>query len=129
MHQLQKNLIGLGPLSTRLGVSMRWLKCEAQNGRVPHVRAGRRFLFNAAAVETALAERAAIESAIAELLKPNEVDLLLRYPFGRAVKLARKHLLPHVVLPDGSIRFDARAIKRVVAAGTNTELPSRGAKL
>jgi predicted site-specific integrase-resolvase len=40
-----------------------------------------------------------------ELFKPREVDLLLRLPFGRAAKLAREGKLPHIVLPDGEIRF------------------------
>ena len=40
-----------------------------------------------------------------ELLKPREVDLLLRYPAGRAARLAKKGLLPHVCLPDGELRF------------------------
>ena len=39
------------------------------------------------------------------LLKPVEVDLLLRYPTGRAGRLAKAGKLPHVLLPDGEIRF------------------------
>lgn len=45
------------------------------------------------------------------LLKPAEVDLLLRYPAGRSLKLARAGRLPHIVLPDGSIRFDEAKIE------------------
>jgi predicted site-specific integrase-resolvase len=39
------------------------------------------------------------------LLKPAEVDLLFRYPTGRASRLAKAGKLPYVLLPDGEIRF------------------------
>ena len=34
-----------------------------------------------------------------------EIDKRLTWPLGRAERLARRGKLPHVVLPDGSIRF------------------------
>jgi predicted site-specific integrase-resolvase len=40
------------------------------------------------------------------LLTPRELDRLLRYPRGRSMKLARAGKLPHIVLPDGEVRFD-----------------------
>jgi predicted site-specific integrase-resolvase len=49
-----------------------------------------------------------------ELLKPREVDLLLRLPFGRAAKFAREGKLPHVVLPDGEIRFEEAEIEALL---------------
>ena len=49
-----------------------------------------------------------------ELLKPREVDLLLRLPFGRSARFAKEGKLPHVVLPDGDIRFDAVEIKALL---------------
>jgi hypothetical protein len=39
------------------------------------------------------------------LLKPSEVDLLFRYPAGWSLKLAKAGRIPHIVLPDGEIRF------------------------
>ncbi len=51
------------------------------------------------------------------LLKAVEVDLLLRYPIGRAAKLAKKGLLPHVVLPDGSVRFERDQLEAALRAG------------
>lgn len=42
----------------RLGVPAAWLKAEARAGRIPHLQAGRRVLFNLAIVEQALLERA-----------------------------------------------------------------------
>jgi hypothetical protein len=39
------------------------------------------------------------------LLTPREVDRLLRYPQGRAVRLAKARRIPSVSLPDGEIRF------------------------
>ncbi len=40
-----------------------------------------------------------------DLTRPEEVDRLLRWPAGRAHRLARRGKLPHVLLPDGAIRF------------------------
>jgi hypothetical protein len=48
-----------------------------------------------------------------ELLKPKEVDLLLRYPSGRSQRLARQGKIPHVLLPDGEIRFRQSDIERL----------------
>jgi len=49
-----------------------------------------------------------------QLLKPNEVDLLLRYSAGRSKKLAKAGLLPFIRLPDGEIRFDEKDIERLL---------------
>jgi hypothetical protein len=54
-------LLGLARIARRLGVAQRWLREEANAGRVPCLRAGTRYLFAAAAVEQALADRAAGE--------------------------------------------------------------------
>jgi len=40
-----------------------------------------------------------------ELLKPKEVDLLLRYPFGKTARLAKAGKIPYIQLPDGQIRI------------------------
>jgi hypothetical protein len=45
------------------------------------------------------------------LLTPREVDLLFRYPTGRSRRLARQGKLPHIILPDGEIRF----VREVIA--------------
>jgi hypothetical protein len=50
------------------------------------------------------------------LLYPEEVDQRLHWPLGRAAKLARKRLLPYVLLPDGSVRFDPDAIDRLLVS-------------
>lgn len=42
----------------RYGISMAWLQTEAEAGRIPCFRAGRRVLFDPEAVECALLERA-----------------------------------------------------------------------
>ena len=34
-----------------------------------------------------------------------EIDRLFDWPHGRAERLARQGILPHYVLPDGSLRF------------------------
>lgn len=43
----------------RFGLSIAWLKAEADAGRIPCMRAGRRVLFDAEAVEQSLLRRAA----------------------------------------------------------------------
>ncbi len=42
----------------RAGVSAAWLRAEAEAGRIPHLRTGRRILFDLDAVVRALRERA-----------------------------------------------------------------------
>jgi predicted site-specific integrase-resolvase len=56
-----------------------------------------------------------------ELLKPREVDVLLRYPPGRTAKLARAGRIPCIRLPDGEIRIDADEIKRLLATAADGE--------
>ena len=40
-----------------------------------------------------------------ELTHGNEIDKAFRWRLGTAEKLARRRKLPHILLPDGSIRF------------------------
>lgn len=47
----------------RYGLTAAWLRAEAEAGRIPHLKAGRRLLFDAQAVETALIRRAAQQNA------------------------------------------------------------------
>ena len=42
----------------------------------------------------------------AGLLWPDDLDDRLSWPPGQARRMARRKLLPHVLLPDGSIRFE-----------------------
>lgn len=56
---MDKKLNTLGELSERMNIPMAWLRREADAGRIPCLRAGRRRLFNPEAVERALAEKAA----------------------------------------------------------------------
>jgi hypothetical protein len=54
------------------------------------------------------------------LLEGGEIDRRLSLRPGTAVRLARRDKLPHIVLPDGAIRFSwpdvAEALKQVVPA-------------
>ena len=54
----RKTFIPLQRLAQRLGLPAAWLRAEAEAGRIPSLRAGRRLLFNPEAVEDALIERA-----------------------------------------------------------------------
>jgi len=51
------------------------------------------------------------------LLKPGEVDLLMRYPRGRCARLAREGRLPHIKLPDGEIRFLESDVQKILQEG------------
>ena len=51
-------LLQLGPMARRLRVTTAWLRAEADAGRVPCLRADKRYLFVPAAVEKVLAARA-----------------------------------------------------------------------
>ncbi len=53
------NLLSLARMARRLGVTQDWLRVQADNGNVPCVKAGRRYLFNPSAVEEVLASKAA----------------------------------------------------------------------
>lgn len=52
-------LLSLARMARRLGVTQLWLRDEAEGGRVPCLKAGRRFLFNPEAVQETLASEAA----------------------------------------------------------------------
>lgn len=49
------------------------------------------------------------------LLTPEVMDKVLRYPGGRSARMARKGLIPHLILPDGEIRFDPDVIEKWLA--------------
>jgi hypothetical protein len=48
------------------------------------------------------------------MLTGYDVDLIFRWPRGRAERMARRGRLTHFLLPDGSIRFDQEEIKGLV---------------
>jgi hypothetical protein len=52
-------LLTLGPMARQLRLPVRWLRAEAEAGRVPCLRAEGAFLFDPAAVESILLRRAA----------------------------------------------------------------------
>ena len=47
-------------------------------------------------------------------LDPQELDQRLGWKPGRAERLARQRRLPHVLLPDGSIRFEWDKIEPLI---------------
>lgn len=58
MNAEQRKLVPLPAMCRRLGVTQRWLRAEAEAGRLPALRAGARLLFLPEAVEEALVQRA-----------------------------------------------------------------------
>jgi hypothetical protein len=52
-----------------------------------------------------------------EFLTPSELDAILRWKRGTAERLARAGQFPHVLLPDGSIRFEREATRLWIACG------------
>lgn len=59
MYEKEYRIVSLNGLSRELRIPRNWLKTEADTGRIPCLRVGRKRLFNLAAVQRALAERAA----------------------------------------------------------------------
>lgn len=53
-----RNLKSLAALAAHLKLPVSWLKAEANAGRIPGLRVGRRWLFNVSAVERAIARMA-----------------------------------------------------------------------
>lgn len=51
-------LLPIGAVARRLRVTKAWLLCEAQEGRIPALRAGKQWLCDLEAVEAALLKRA-----------------------------------------------------------------------
>ena len=58
MDARRSELLAAGPMARRLRVPVRWIKAEADAGRLPCVKAERVYLFDTEAVESALIERA-----------------------------------------------------------------------
>jgi hypothetical protein len=54
---MNAKLIGLHELSERTGIPVAWLRREADAGRLPHLLAGRRRLFDLSVVMKTLADR------------------------------------------------------------------------
>jgi hypothetical protein len=54
------------------------------------------------------------------LLRPREVDLILRYPAGRTLRLAKKGLITSIILPDGEVRIPESAIE-ILLGGNQQE--------
>ena len=52
-------LLSLPALALALNLPETWIKAEADAGRIPHLRIGKRYRFNSEAVVRTLAERAA----------------------------------------------------------------------
>jgi len=51
-------LLPAGPMARRLHVPIKWLRNEALEGRLPHVKAGTSILFDPVTIESILLERA-----------------------------------------------------------------------
>jgi hypothetical protein len=58
MDNTNLNLVHLRVLAQHLRVPAKWLRMEAEAGRIPHLRAGSAFLFDAALVEALILQRA-----------------------------------------------------------------------
>ena len=63
---IQSKLLPVGPTARRFRVPVRWLRAEAEAGRIPHVKAERVLLFDPEAVERVLLERAQAVAVAAE---------------------------------------------------------------
>jgi len=59
MNDAHAQLLSLPSLADALKLPESWIKAEADAGRIPHLRIGKRYRFNRDAVVSALADRAA----------------------------------------------------------------------
>lgn len=59
MENAIPQLLSLPALADALKLPESWIKAEADAGRIPHLRIGKRYRFNRQAVEAALAHAAA----------------------------------------------------------------------
>ena len=62
MHDA-KTFIDVYELARRTGLPIAWLRCEARSNRIPHIKVGRRRMFNPDTVEQVLIERAQVEAS------------------------------------------------------------------
>lgn len=58
MENFSSQLLSLPALAEALKIPQRWIKAEADAGRIPHLRIGRRYRFNRATVVAVLSRRA-----------------------------------------------------------------------
>jgi hypothetical protein len=58
METTRSRLLPLNVIARRLRVPVRWLRAEAQAGRIPTLRADNKYLCDFEAVESALLQRA-----------------------------------------------------------------------
>ncbi len=63
LPSVDTELLPLARAARRVGVAARWLRAEADAGRVPCLRAGARYLFDVRALTQTLARRAREEVA------------------------------------------------------------------
>ena len=56
---MENKLANINGLAYALKISRNWLKAEADEGRIPFLKAGKKRLFNIEAVRRVLAQRAA----------------------------------------------------------------------
>ncbi len=59
MENGNPQLLSLPALAEALKLPERWIKAEADAGRIPHLRIGKRYRFNRESVVAVLAQRAA----------------------------------------------------------------------
>ena len=57
--ETDSHILTLPEIARELRLPERWLRAEADAGRIPHLRAGKKYRFTRPAVERALAARAA----------------------------------------------------------------------
>ena len=62
----RRRLVTASIMARRLRVTLRWLRAEAEAGRIPCIRAEKQMLFNADVVERLLLERAGKPAVVEE---------------------------------------------------------------
>lgn len=109
----QPKVLPIAAMARRLRVHVRWLRAEAEAGRIPHVRAERAILVDPAAVEAALLARAQTITSDAGEHMITAAAIGADVPDG-SMLLSAEDLA-------GELRVSVRSIRRMDATG---ELPA-----
>ena len=64
MDHATNELLPLGTMAAMIGVTQKWLRGEAESGRLPHLNAGGRLLFDEATIQRLLRDRAIAASSV-----------------------------------------------------------------
>lgn len=104
MNATQESFVSIHSAAYELGVPLAWLKREAEVGRVPSLKVGRRLLFNVQQVEQVLTARANADLAMLDI---GQAAQLLDVPQQFLQRLVERQAIPCYPIPEtDEVLFD-----------------------